>query len=394
MFTNNFKKVLDRRGTGSEKWNMLYGEGKPNPPFTVPLSVADMEFTLPRPIVKGLKKHLKNCVLGYTEPTDEYFREVTRWMEDRHMFSPKKEWFTLYPGVIPAIFDIISKLTEKGDHVLVTPPVYYPFKDAILQTGRVMDVSPLVIADGEYRINFDGFERACSRPEVKLFILCSPHNPVGRVWTRQELIDICDICLKHNVLVIADEIHFDLIMPGNSHVSVGTFEEKYLKNCILCTSPSKTFNLAGLQCSNIFAADEKIRLALSRGRGYFSLNAFAYPVCILAYRECGEWLKSLIKVIDENKNLIKRFIAEKIPQIKVFELQGTYLQWLDFRALRLDDKALEEFLQTKAGIFADEGYIFGEGGSGFERLNIACPTGVILDSLNRLDIAVKSLGKS
>ncbi len=392
LMTNkyDFTRILDRRDTGSEKWNLMLDGSRNIPGGIVPLSVADMEFNLPPPIAEGLKNWLSDCVLGYTEPTGEYYNEVIRWMERRHNFSPEKEWFVLSAGVVPAIFDMVSALTRKGDRILITPPVYYPFRIAIEACGRKVAESPLVPEGNTYNIDFDDFERKCSDDKVTMFILCSPHNPVGRVWTKDELARICEICLKHKVFIISDEIHSDLILPGNRHVSLGTFEEKYLKNCAVCTSPSKTFNLAGLQCSNIFIADEGRRNKLSQAKGYFSLNAFAYPACIFAYRDCEDWLGELLAAVDGNKRLAEDFITNNLPEAKVYDLQGTYLQWIDFGFLGFDNLKLEKFMHEKAYIFADEGYIFGTGGSGFERLNLACPQKVIESALERLCGAIKA----
>lgn len=387
----DFTKIIDRRGTGSEKWNLAYTGRNDIPEGIVPLSVADMEFPMPEPIAEGLRGWLSDCVLGYTEPTDEYYSEVIRWMERRHGFSPKKEWFTLSAGVVPAIFDMVAAFTEKGDSVLIAPPVYYPFRMAIEANGRNVAESPLVPHGNTYDIDFEDFEKKCSDEKVRLFILSSPHNPVGRVWTEDELKRICEICLLHNVFIIDDEIHSDLILPGYRHVSMGTFEEKYLKNCAICTAPSKTFNLAGLQCSNIFIPDEKRRNKIAAAKGYFSLNAFAYPACIFAYRDCGEWMDELISVIESNKKLVESFMKEKLPDVKVYDLQGTYLQWIDFSCFGMNEKQLEKFMTEKAYIFADEGYIFGSGGVGFERINLACPAIVIKDALDRLYDAVTGL---
>jgi bifunctional pyridoxal-dependent enzyme with beta-cystathionase and maltose regulon repressor activities len=240
-------------------------------------------------------------------------------------------------------------------------------------------------------MDFEDLKSKAADPKNKILILSNPHNPVGRVWKKEELTELGRICNDNNVIVVSDEIHFDLILPGYRHVSMGTFDEKYLKNCAICTAPSKTFNLAGLQCSNIFIPNEKRRNKIAAAKGYFSLNAFAYLACIFAYRDCGEWLDELIAVIDGNKKLVENFIKEKLPGVKVYDLQGTYLQWIDFSYLGMDEKQLEKFMTEKAYIFADEGYIFGAGGAGFERINLACPSKVIKDALDRLYAAVAGL---
>ena len=387
----DFETITDRRNTGSEKWNMFSDRGIDVPQGVIPLSVADMEFPLAEPIRESLKGWLDNCVLGYTEPTGEYFDEVIRWMERRHGFSPKREWFVLTPGVVSALFDMVRLYTKKGDKVIINPPVYYPFMLAVKQAGRIVVESPLVPAGNTYNFNFEDFERKCADEKVKLFILCSPHNPVGRVWTEEELINICEICYRYNVFIISDEIHFDLIMPGYRHTSLATFEEKYLLNSAVCTSPSKTFNLAWLQCSNIFIPDENRRRLFNKAKGFFTLNAFAYPVTISAYRHCEDWLTQLINLVNSNKTLVENFFGEKIKKEVVYDLQGTYLQWIDFNFLGMDNKALEKFMNESAYIFPSQGYAFGTGGSGFVRLNLACPGGVIKDALTRLDKALSEL---
>lgn len=384
----DFENIIDRRNTGSEKWNIAFEKVRDIPEGIVPLSVADMEFPLPPPIKEGLKNWLENCVLGYTDATDEYYDEVIRWMERRHSFSPKKEWFILTPGVVSALFDMVRAFTKEGDHVIINTPVYYPFRMAVRQTGRMLVESHLIPDGNTYKFDFDDFERKCSDERAKLFILCSPHNPSGRVWTKDELLTISEICLKHNVFIISDEIHFDLILPGYRHTSLATFEGKYLQNCAICTSPSKTFNLAGLQCSNIFIPDEGKRNLLKKQKGFFTLNAFAYPVTIFAYRDCEDWLNELIGLIDNNKKLVESFFKINIPLAKIYDLQGTYLQWIDFKFLGMDNRELGKFMNEKAYIFASEGYAFGSGGEGFERFNLACPTRVINEALIRLKKAI------
>ena len=387
----DFETLVNRRNTGSHKWEGMYEQIPNAGDDIVPLSVADMELKNPPAIIEGLKKYLDNIILGYTGETENYYKSVTSWMERRHGFSPKKEWFVMTAGVVPAIKEMVGAFTKNGDSVLMLTPVYYPFYSSVEANGRTVLGSELILEETEYRIDFDDFAEKAARPETTLCILSSPHNPIGRIWTKEELLKLCEICLENNVFIISDEIHFDLIMPGFEHVSMGTFEEKYLNNCAICTAPSKTFNLAGLQTSNIFIPNEEYRNKMTAARGYFSLNIFGYKACELAYDECEEWLDELLLFLDENRKFVEEFVAEKMPEVKVHRLQGTYLMWLDFRAWGMNEKELEDFMVHKAEAIFDEGYVFGEGGIGFERINIACPKRVLEATLERIYKAKKEL---
>lgn len=380
----DFETLVNRKNTGAFKWDDMYKKIPSANEKTVPLSVADMEFKNPSPIIEGLKNYLDNIVLGYTGETEDYYRSVISWMERRHGFSPKKEWFVMTAGVVPAISEMVGAFTKEGDSVLMLTPVYYPFYSSVEKNKRKVLGSELILDGVEYSIDFADFEEKAKRPETTLFILCSPHNPIGRVWTKEELVRLAEICKENNVFIISDEIHFDLIMPGNKHISLGTFEEKYLQNCAICTAPSKTFNLAGLQTSNIFIPNEEYQNKINSARGYFSLNIFGYKACELAYDECEEWLCELLLVLDENRKFVEAFISEKMPEVKVHHLQGTYLMWLDFRAWNMAENELETFMLQKANVVFDEGYVFGEGGKGFERMNIACPKKVLEETLERI----------
>ena len=387
----DFETLVNRRNTGSHKWEGMYEQIPNAGDDIVPLSVADMELKNPPAITEGLKKYLDNIILGYTGETEHYYESVISWMERRHGFSPKKEWFVMTAGVVPAIKEMVGAFTKDGDSVLMLTPVYYPFYSSVEANGRTVLGSELILEGTEYRIDFDDFAEKAARPETTLCILSSPHNPIGRIWTKEELLKLCEICLENNVFIISDEIHFDLIMPGFEHVSMGTFEEKYLNNCAICTAPSKTFNLAGLQTSNIFIPNEEYRNKMTAARGYFSLNIFGYKACELAYDECEEWLDELLLFLDENRKFVEEFVAEKMPEVKVHRLQGTYLMWLDFRAWGMNEKELEDFMIHKAEAIFDEGYVFGEGGIGFERINIACPKKVLENTLDRIYKAKKEL---
>lgn len=389
----DFETLINRTNTGSEKWNMMRAARPDVPEDIVPFSVADMEFRPAPEIVEGLKKYLDGAILGYTEATDAYYDAVIQFMEKHHGFSPKREWIVESPGIVPALVKMVAAFTKPEDSVLILRPVYYPFTRAVEQNGRNLVVSELVVKQNRYEIDFEDLERKASRPEVTLMIFCSPHNPVGRVWTKEELLRVCDICYRNQVFLISDEIHFDLIMPGYTHISMAALEEKYRNNCVICTAPTKTFNIAGLQVSNLIIPKEEYRDKMNSAGGYETLNAISYKACELAYREGDAWLEELIAYLDRNRRLVEEFLAEKLPMIKVFPLEGTYLMWLDFSALGMEAEELERFMQEEALWFTDEGYIFGESGRGFERLVIACPGWVLQDALVRLERAVARLGK-
>lgn len=387
MAVYDFETVVKRFGTGSFKWESMRSLKDEPADGTVPLSVADMEFATPPAVAQGLKDFIDRVPLGYSGIFEEYTNQVILWMERRHGVRPEKEWIVETDGVVPAIRQMVRAFTEKGDGVLIMTPVYYPFRSSVISSGRKLVESCLLETDGVYSIDFDDLERKISRSDVKLMILCSPHNPVGRVWSKEELLKISRLCLENDVFLISDEIHFDIIMPGHKHFSLMNLSGKELLNTAVCTAPSKSFNLAGLQCANIFIPDEARRKAFREERDNNSLNILAYQACIFAYRDCEPWLEQMISVVDRNRLLVEEMILASAPQIKVSPLEGTYLQWLDLRFLGLDAKSQEK-LMIEAELFFDEGYIFGEGGEGFERINLATPTAVIESAVNRLIDAV------
>ena len=396
--TYDFTTRIDRRGTGSAKWEGMYHACPDVPAGIVPFSVADMEFKNPPEVAETATEYVRTQVLGYTEPTDAYFDAVCGWQRRRHGWDVSREWVVTSPGVVPALFECVKAFTEPGDGVIVQPPVYYPFRRAVEQTGRAMVENPLVrVDDDHYEMDFVDLERKAADPANKMIIVCSPHNPVGRVWTADELRRLVEICLANDVLVVCDEIHNDLVMPGVTHTTIQrVVPEERRSRVITCTAPSKTFNLAGLQCSNIIIPGEDERKQFLKSRsastGQFGLNAFAYPVCRAVYERCEGWLEELLGVLDANRRLLADFLESELPQAKAYPLEGTYLQWVDFRWMGLPDKELEAFMQREARLFLDEGYLFGTGGSGFERFNIACPRDVLQEGLERLVAAVRARG--
>ncbi|MGI6548425.1 MAG: MalY/PatB family protein [Syntrophomonadales bacterium] len=383
----DFENVIDRTNTGSSKWEQMRRWNPDVSQGVVPFSVADMEFKTPPEIVEGLKRYIDSSILGYTQPTDSYLDAVCSWMKRRHDWVIKREWIVGSPGVVSAFFLAVKALTNPGDGVIIQTPVYYPFYAAAERNQRTLVKNPLIYTGSTYLIDFDDLERKARNPQNKVLLFCSPHNPVGRVWTPEELARVGEICLRNNLLIISDEIHFDLIMPGHKHTVLANISEELANNTIVCTAPSKTFNLAGMQTSNIIIPNEEIRKRLIRtmaSNGFHSLNILGYKVCEIAYTECEAWLEQLLEVVYHNHLELKKFIETEIPVIKVIELQGTYLQWMDFQGIGLNRHELEELLHKEAEVFFDEGYLFGEEGAGFERMNLACPTRIMMEGLTRL----------
>lgn len=386
----DFTTLRPRIAVGSSKWGAMQKLRQGLPPEVIPLSVADMEFVNPPEIAEHLSHYLETMILGYTQPTDSYYAALSDWMARRHNWKIDREWVVPSPGVVPALCHMVQAYTEPGDKVIVFPPVYYPFYSAIRENGRQVLECPLLEKDGHYEMDFDRFAQVAEEGKVLLF--SSPHNPVGRVWSREELEKLSAICLEKGVLVLSDEIHFDLILGERHHTVFATLSEAAAQNCVICTAPSKTFNLAGLQTANIIIPNKKLReklLAVRNRLGIHGCNMLGYQACETAYRECEDWLEQLLAVLRENRTLVETYARAFLPGVKPVELEGTYLQWLDCRALGMDTKALEKFMQEEALWFTDEGYIFGTGGEGFERINLACPTWVLRKALDRLRDALQ-----
>ncbi len=390
----DFDTVINRKNMGSVKWDAIEKELGPGSDDILALSVADMEFKVAPEITGAIKKKADLAVYGYTGPTDSYFAAVIGWMQRRHHWNIKKEWISPSAGVVPALFSAIRAFTHSGDKVIIQSPVYYPFGRAVIQNGCQIVHNNLLYEDGRYTMDFDDLETKLQDPRVRVLILCSPHNPISRVWTEEELLRLGELCLEHRVLVISDEIHADFVYKPHQHTVFASLSPEFQDNSMTLTAPSKTFNLAGLQCSNIIIPNPKLKAQFdiaSQNVGFSSLNHFAYVACEAAYREGEAWLNELLGHLEENKNLVQSFMAENLPQIKVVETEGTYLLWLDCRSLKLNDHELERLMKEKGRIFLDEGYLFGPEGSGFERLNIACPRSVLVKALTNMKRAIDSI---
>jgi cystathionine beta-lyase len=388
----DFETVLNRRGTGSGKWDEMAGYPDVSE-AVIPFSVADMELLNPPEVIDGLKVFLDKTVLGYTSPTEKYQQTVRNWIERRHGWRIETEWLKEAPGVINAFFTAVKAFTKAGEGIMLMTPVYYPMYYAIERNHRKLVDNPLINAGGRYEINFEDFESKAKDPNTKLLILCSPHNPSGRVWQRRELEKIGRICIDNGVLVVSDEIHNDLIMPGYHHLMFGSISEEFAQHSITCTAPSKTFNLAGLQTANIIIPNEEIRntywAEVCTTEGNPKCNSLGREACRLAYENCEEWLRQVIKLIDGNRKKVTDFLAKEFPSVVITPLEGTYLLWMDFRPLGVEPQKLAGVLKEKASLFFDDGCIFGDQGAGFERWNLACPAKYIDAGLERLKAALE-----
>lgn len=385
----NFNEVINRKNTGSVKWDTMKEHGVSED--ILPLWVADMDFKAPEGVIKALSERVEHGIFGYTLPTDSYYDAVINWMDRRHNWKIEKDWIIIAPGIVPAIHFAVHTYTKEGDGVLIQRPVYHQFTEAVLNNGRKLINSPLVRKGDRYEMDFEDFEKKIVDNNVKLFILCSPHNPVGRVWTREELKTMGDICLEYNVLVVADEIHHDLVFKGNKHIPFASLGSEYSNICITCTSASKTFNIAGLHISNIIIENKMILKRLNTYLESIALtmsNIFGIIGTEAAYNTGEAWLEELIDYVEGNKKLVQKFLGEKFPMIKVIDSEGTYLLWIDFSGLDMEKEELEKFLVEEAKLWLSGGYIYGEEGRGFERINIACSRSSIETGLKNLEDAL------
>ena len=383
--TVNFNAVLSRRGTGSLKWDT----GKAD---LFPMWVADMDFPAPPEVRKALEERSAHGIFGYGAPGEDFFAAPAAWQEKRHGLKCSPEWLVYAPGVVTALAFILQALTAEGDGIIIQPPVYYPFYGVIRNNRRQIVQNPLRLEDNRYVMDFEDLEKQASRKDVTALMLCSPHNPVGRVWTEEELRRAGEICARHGVLVITDEIHEDLVLPGYRHRPFASLGGDFAANSVTCVAPSKTFNLAGLQCSFIIVPDEAKR---SRVKGVLDAahlsrpNVFALTAAPVAFRECAYWVDALMEYVAGNVAFLRDFLVRNLPQARLMEPEGTYLGWVDFRNYGLSKEELEKRMLEKGKVWLDEGYIFGDSGSGFERLVLACPRALLEEGLERMERAIK-----
>ena len=387
----NFDILHDRRGTSCIKWD--FGMERKGRDDLLPLWVADMDFKLPEEIVKDITDRASQGVFGYTDPKADYFDTVSGWFERRHGFKVEHDWITITHGVVYAIVLAIRAFTEPGEAVMIQQPVYYPFAESVRVNKRKLVNNQLVYKDGKYEIDFDDFEKKIVDEKVKLFLLCSPHNPVGRVWSRDELTRMADICKRHGVYVFADEIHSDFIYSSFAHVSYMTLGDEYREKLILGTSPSKTFNMAGLQVANIIIPNKDVREKFRYENmitGYSQCNAVGLEATKSVYTKGDKWVDELIEYLEGNLSYVRDFLKEKLPKIKLIEPEGTYLIWLDFSEITDSHKELEDLIVDKAHLWLDPGIIFGKETSLFERINIACPRCIVKQAMEQLYDAINN----
>ena len=376
----NFDELISRRGTNSYKWDSATDAG------VLPLWVADMDFRTAPAITEALARRVAHGIFGYTRVPEAYYNAVTGWFARRHGWHFKKEWMIYTSGVVPAISAIIKALARPGDKVLVQTPVYNCFFSSIRNNECEAACSPLLRTGNTYRMDFDDLERKAADPAVKLMLLCNPHNPAGRVWTREELTRLGEICLRHGVTVVADEIHCELVFPEYTYTPFASISEEFQRRSVACVSPSKAFNIAGLQIANIVAADDGMRERIDRAiniNEVCDVNPFGVEATIAAYNEGEEWLTQLIGYLKGNYEFMKDYCAKHLPDFPTAKLEGTYLVWMDCSVLHIPSEELERQLVEQARLWLNAGAMYRSPKEGFMRWNIACPRQRLAEALDR-----------
>lgn len=384
----NFDAVIDRSNNFAAKWSEMdkkYGTND-----LLPMWIADMDFKTAPCIIDALRDRLEQGIYGYTTRPASYNEAIASWTDRRYGWKIKPEWLIFSPGVIPTISILIQEMTKENDKIMIQEPVYSPFNSVVKQNKRDLVISPLIkLEDGNYVMDYEDIESKIK--DVKVFILCNPHNPVGRVWTKEELKKLGDICIRHNVLVISDEIHSDIIFKNHKHIPFGSISEEFEQNSITCMAPTKTFNIAGLQTSQVILPNEEhyqildnafIRLDIRRN------NAFSLVATEAAYNHGEDWLNEYLKYIEENMDFAINYIKENIPSLKVRKPEGTYLLWVDFSETGLSDEEIAKALVDKGKVALNSGESFGTGGKGYQRINLACPRAMVEDGLSRIKKAI------
>lgn len=388
---NNFDIVIDRKGTYCHKWDGAYRYFGTND--IVPLWIADMDFTPPKEVVEVLEKRASHGIYGYTVIESEHRKPFMNWTKKRYGYEIEEDWIVNTPGVVPAICAAIQALTSEGDEIIIQPPVYPPFFNSIKNNDRKIVENPLVYKDGKYQIDFEDLEEKINNKDIKMLLLCSPHNPVGRVWDRDELERVIELCIKNDIIIFSDEIHGDIIYKGHKFNSLMTFSKEYYDKLIVATAPSKTFNIAGLYYSNILIPNEEIRNKIKFVLTKLNIsadNVFSVSAGAAVYEYGEQWVDELVEYLEGNADFVVNFIRENIPQVKSYKLEGTYLMWLDFRDIFDNQEDLKDFLINKAKVGLNDGTTFGEQYVGFARLNIASPRSIIEEGLKRLEKALNS----
>ena len=401
----DFDRQVNRIGTQAIKWEFS-GE-KRNPVHlrptdmcageagVLPMWIADMDFPCPQPVVDVLVARAGHGFYGYTDTPDSYYASIVGWMKRRHGWEVDPEWICTTPGVVPALNFLVQTFVSNGEQVLIQPPVYHPFFSAIENNAAFVTGNPLVLKDRRYHMDFNDLAERVSDPKVKMAILCNPHNPVGRVWTRQELLRFGELCLKNNVLIVSDEIYADIVYQGKIFTPFAALGEAYTQQAIICTAPSKTFNLAGLQTSNIVIPNPELRARFLRTlekQGLFGIGVFGGVALEAAYLHGEEWLEQVLVYLEENLNYLESYLDHDIPGIRLISPEGTYLAWLDCRGLGLEQAELKKLMLKEARLHLEDGAVYGQEGEGFMRMNIACPRSILVEALERIRAAIEARG--
>ena len=387
----NFDEIMDRKNNFAAKYDELtlkYGKED-----LIPMWVADMDFKAPQPVIDVMRERLEQGIFGYTSRPASYYESISQWLEKRHGWNVDTKYIIHSPLVIPSINVIIKEFTNPGDKVIIQTPVYSPFFDVVNNNKRELVLNPLKLVDGNYVMDYENLEEA-AKSGAKMLLLCNPHNPVGRVWTREELIKLGEICLKYGVRVVSDEIHSDLIYKGNKHVPFGMISDDFFKNSITCSAPSKTFNIAGLQASYVIFPSEEEKQIFDHAWTMIDIkrnNCFSLVATEAAYRHGEEWLEQLLEYLQGNVDLVNDYCEKHIPKIKPNRPEGTYLVWIDCKELGMDKEQLTKFMIDEVKVAFNAGHAFGIDGEGYIRMNIACPRAIVQEVLNRLKTAIDKL---
>ncbi|WP_336759118.1 MalY/PatB family protein [Paenibacillus sp. USHLN196] len=394
MNNNNstFDQSINRISTGSEKWDALediFGAAD-----ALPMWVADMDFAAPPSVIQALQTRMEHGIFGYTVRTGAYHAAVAGWMERRHNWKINDDWIVFTPGIVPALSIAVQRFTDPGDAVVIQTPVYAPFYEVVRGQGRELITNPLIENDGHYSMDLEQLESSLKTGRVKMLILCSPHNPVGRVWTREELEGLTSLCLQYNVLIVSDEIHADLVHQRGAHTPLTLISDAVSDLSIICTAPSKTFNIPGLSTSNIIIPNAKLRESFAQGvktMGLASISTLGAVATEAAYNGAESWLDECLAYIRGNMEYVQQYVTEHMPQIKMHLPEATYLLWMDFRELNIPHAQLCNMLLHEAGLAFNDGSFFGTEGTGFMRINVACPRSTVEEAMRRLSVLVSKL---
>ncbi len=385
-FYNDFNEMIDRKTSNSTKW-------KDCEQNTLAMGLADMDFKSPDCLRNALKKQVEHGIFGYTGEDNDYYQSIINWLNKNHNWKIKKEWIQISPGILSGLGFLINSLTDPGDEIIIQTPVYFCFFSIIRKNERQIVTNPLKLKNGHYTMDYNDLKQKISS-NTKMLFLCNPHNPVGRVWKKEELKKLGQLCLENNIIIISDEIHSDLIYPRATHIPFSLLGDEFARNSAVCISPSKTFNFPGLQPGNIIIPDQRLREEYQSIREKYDfdhLNTAAIEATKTVYKEGEQWLRALLEYLEDNLQFLKSFTAEKIPRLNVIEPEGTFLVWLDFRNYNISSRKLSFLLKEKAGLILTPGHVFGKAGEGFQRINIACPRARLKEGLQRLADFMKTI---